>query len=44
MRQAIRPETKMLWVETPTNPLLKVTDLEVMAEIAKEHELYYWVD
>ncbi len=44
VRQAIRPETKMLWVETPTNPLLKVTDLKVMAEIAKEHGLYFGVD
>jgi len=44
VRQAIRPETKMLWVETPTNPLLKVTDLEAMAAIAKEHGLYFGVD
>ena len=44
VRQAIRPETKMLWVETPTNPLLKVTDLSVMSEIAKEHGLYFGVD
>jgi cystathionine gamma-lyase len=34
----------MLWVETPTNPLLKVTDLEVMATIAKEHKLFFGVD
>ena len=44
VRQAIRPETKMLWVETPTNPLLKVTDLEAMAGIAKEHGLIFGVD
>ena len=44
VRQAIRPETKLLWVETPTNPLLKVTDLKAMAEIAKEHGLYFGVD
>ena len=41
---AIRPETKMLWVETPTNPLLKVTDLEAMGTIAKRKGLYYAVD
>lgn len=41
---AVRPETKMLWVETPTNPLLKVTDLEAMGAIAKRHGLYYAVD
>lgn len=44
VRQAVRPETKMLWVETPTNPLLKVTDLDAMSEIAKEHGLYFGVD
>jgi len=44
VRQAIRPETKMLWVETPTNPLLKVTDLAAMAAIAKEHDLIFGVD
>jgi cystathionine beta-lyase/cystathionine gamma-synthase len=44
VRQAIRPETKMLWVETPTNPLLKVTDLAAMGEIAKENDLLFGVD
>lgn len=36
---AIRPETKMLWVETPTNPLLKIVDLEGVAALAKKHGL-----
>ena len=44
VRQAIRPETRMLWIETPTNPLLKVTDLHAMSAIAKEHGLYLGVD
>lgn len=44
VREAIRPETKMLWIETPTNPLLKVTDLEAMGKLAKEHGLLYCVD
>ncbi len=44
VRQAIRPETKMLWIETPTNPLLKVTDLSAMSKIAKENGLIYAVD
>jgi cystathionine beta-lyase/cystathionine gamma-synthase len=44
VRQAIRPETKMLWVETPTNPLLKVTDLAAMGEIARENDLLFGVD
>ena len=34
----------MLWIETPTNPLLKVTDLEAVGNIAKSHELLYVVD
>ncbi len=36
---AIRPGTRMLWVETPTNPLLKLADLEAIAAIAKRHNL-----
>ena len=41
---AIRLETKMIWVETPTNPLLKITDLESVAKIAKNHDLIFGVD
>ncbi len=41
---AILPNTKMIWVETPTNPLLKITDLKAVGEIAKEHNLIYGVD
>jgi cystathionine gamma-lyase len=37
VRSAIRPASKMLWVETPSNPLLKITDLRAVAEIAHEH-------
>lgn len=44
IRNAIRPETKMIWIETPTNPLLKVTDVEAVSKIAKEHNLYLGVD
>jgi cystathionine gamma-lyase len=36
---AIRPETRMLWVETPTNPLLRVVDLEGVAALAKRRNL-----
>ena len=36
LESAIRPNTKMIWVETPTNPLLKVVDLEAIAKIAKK--------
>jgi cystathionine gamma-lyase len=34
---AIRPETRMLWVETPTNPLLRIVDLEGVAALARRH-------
>lgn len=39
LRAAIRPETKLVWVETPSNPMLKLTDLEAIARIAREHGL-----
>ena len=32
---ALRPETRMIWVETPTNPLVKLVDLTMVAEIAR---------
>ena len=44
VRKAITLKTKMLWIETPTNPLLKVTDLKAMGKIAKKYNLYYAVD
>jgi cystathionine gamma-lyase len=36
---AIRPETRVLWVETPSNPLLKLADLAALAQIARERGL-----
>lgn len=39
LEAAIRPETRMIWVETPTNPLLKLADLEAIAGIAHRHKL-----
>ncbi len=41
---AIRPETKLIWLETPTNPLLNLADLKAIGEIAKRHNLIYAVD
>lgn len=35
----IKSNTVMIWVETPSNPLLKITDLELIAAIAKKHQL-----
>ncbi len=37
LEQAMRPNTRMVWVETPSNPLLKLIDLEAVARIARRH-------
>lgn len=42
--EAIRPETKAVWVETPTNPLLKIIDLSAIAEICRARRLVSIVD
>ena len=39
VRAAVRPDTRMLWVETPSNPLLKLADLRALSRIAREHNL-----
>ena len=44
VRNVITPKTRMLWIETPTNPLLKVSDLEEMVKIAKENDILLGVD
>lgn len=44
VKDYIKPETKMLYVETPSNPLLRVTDIKRTAEIAKENNLISVVD
>lgn len=44
IEKAIRPETKMIWIETPTNPLLKLTDIAAVAALAKKHKLMTVVD
>lgn len=41
---AIRPETRMVWIETPTNPLLKIVDIEKIAAIARKRGLIVVVD
>ncbi len=40
----ITPQTKMIWVETPTNPLLNIIDIEACASIASKHGLLLVVD
>jgi cystathionine gamma-lyase len=41
---AIRPETKLVWIETPTNPLLKLVDIAAIAAIARKRGLVVVVD
>lgn len=44
VERAIRPETRMLFVETPTNPMMKVADIAGIAKIAKRHGVLLAVD
>jgi cystathionine gamma-lyase len=44
IRSLINANTKMLWVETPTNPMLNIIDIKAVAEIAREHNLLLVVD
>ncbi len=41
---AIRPNTKMLWIETPSNPLLSIVDLEMAVDVARKHNLLSVID
>jgi cystathionine gamma-synthase len=44
LANAVRPETEALWVETPSNPLLRIVDLEALSEFADAHDLLLIVD
>lgn len=44
VKEAVRPESKAVFLETPTNPLLKVTDIHAVSEVAKAHDLVTIVD
>jgi cystathionine gamma-lyase len=41
---AVKPETRLIWLETPTNPLLRLADIEGVAKIAHEHKAMLVVD
>lgn len=41
---AIKPNTRMLWLETPSNPLLNIVDIEMVVDIARKHRLLTVVD
>ena len=44
VEKAIKPETKMMWIETPTNPLLRVVDVEALVKLAKNDDILTVVD
>ena len=44
LEAAIRPNTRMIWLETPSNPLLNITDLEMVAAVAKKRQIMTVLD
>ncbi|MFH0941540.1 MAG: PLP-dependent aspartate aminotransferase family protein [Chloroflexota bacterium] len=44
LEAAVRPNTRMLWLETPSNPLLNIIDLEMVTGVAKKHRLLTVID
>lgn len=44
LKAVIRPETRMIWVETPTNPMLKIVDIAAIAKVARQHGALLVVD
>jgi len=44
IEQAIKPNTRMLWLETPSNPLLNIVDIEMAVDVAKKHKLLTVID
>jgi cystathionine gamma-synthase len=43
VEREMRPNTRLIWLETPTNPLMKITDISAVAEIARAHSSHPWV-
>ena len=44
IERAIKPNTRMLWLETPSNPLLNIIDIEMVVDIAKKHNMLTVID
>lgn len=44
VKESITPSTKMMWIETPTNPLLRIVDIKALVDIAKEKDILTVVD
>ena len=43
VRGAVRPNTRLIWVETPSNPRLRITDIAAIAQLARDHPSRPWV-
>src|SRR6185295_14971475 len=44
VREAVRPNTRMIWLETPSNPMLKVFDIAALSEVARDAKIPFVVD
>lgn len=44
VKESIKENTKMIWIETPTNPLLELVDIEAVCKVAKQHNIITCVD
>jgi cystathionine beta-lyase/cystathionine gamma-synthase len=44
IERAIKPNTRMIWMETPSNPLLNITDIEMVVDIARRHKILTVID
>ena len=44
IEEAIKPNTRMLWLETPSNPLLNIIDVKMVVDVARKHKLLTVVD
>ncbi len=44
VQRALRPNTKLIWIETPSNPLLRISDIRLLSDLAHEHGAIVAVD
>jgi len=44
IEQAIKPNTRMIWIETPSNPLLNITDVKMVVDVAGKHNILTVID
>ena len=44
VKEAIMPETRLIWIETPSNPMMRITDIEAVCELARSNDILTCVD